>query len=139
MQFIEELTIDWYDNILKSFCRDINNITYYCCVLALNSKTNEKIYLCIDVKYLKGCNVLKEIIDQNSFKENWDRLSDLIVVKKKNETFLIKAKNLRVDQIHLIKYKDNCKWSKKIIWGEYPIVLEKAAKIDNWWSYFPPS
>ena len=136
MKFIQEITIDWYDNILKSFCKDGDNKTYYCCILAINEISDEKIYLCIEIKYLKGYNKLKDFIDENSFASHWNELSNLIDVKKINYTYLVKANNLRTDEIKLVKYKANYEWPKEIIWGEYPQVLDAAAIIENWWKLF---
>jgi hypothetical protein len=136
MKFINEITIDWYDNILKSFCKGADNITYYCCILALDHITDQKVYLCVNIKYLLGSKELKEIIQSNSFKENWERLPMLIDLSDDNETYLIKSKDLRTDEIELLKYKNNFNFSQDILFGEYPEVLDQAAKIDNWWSYF---
>lgn len=135
MKFTEEITVDWYDNILKSFCTDETGIIYYCCLLALNRITNEKVYLCVDIKYLKGYSALEEIIKTKSFRENWNKLPTLIDIKNKNEVYLIKAKDLRTDQIRWIPYKSNFIWPKKVVWGEYPELLAMSEKIDNWWKY----
>jgi len=136
MKFDEVVTIDWYDNILKSFCFDDSNAVYYCCILALNAQTDEKIYFCVDIKYIAGQSELIDIIKSDSFKENWNRMPKLVRLKKVNQAYLIKARNLRTDQVDLVRYKDNVKLSKKILWGEYPDVLEDTGEIDNWWLTF---
>jgi hypothetical protein len=135
MKFINEITIDWYDNILKSFCTDGNNNIYYCCVLAIDEVTNQKVYLCVNLKYLKGYVELKPIIKEKSFKLNWNKLPSLIELNKENESYLIKTNDLRGDKMKFTKYKKNVDLPSNIIWGEYPEFLEEAGKIDDWWRY----
>ena len=77
----------------------------------------------------------KQHIKEKSFKTSWNRLPALISLNKENETYLIKTKDLRGDQLTFIKYKKNVDLPGNVIWGEYPDFLEDAAKIDDWWSY----
>ncbi|MEZ2338117.1 hypothetical protein AB6735_20880 [Mucilaginibacter sp. RCC_168] len=135
MRFVSELTIDWYDNILKSFCTNDDNEIFYCCIVALDPTNDEKIYLCTDIKYLKGYKELIGIIETDSFKENWNRLSKLLKLNRVNKTYLIRTKNLRGDQNKIIPYKVNYSCPKKILWGEeLPEILDFATGIDNWWA-----
>jgi hypothetical protein len=135
MKFIENHIIDWYDNILKAFAKSDNGATYYCCLLAFNPETENKVYLCIDVKFLKGSEQLSQIIDAGSFKEFYHKLSGMIRTKRKNNCYLIKTKELFNSEVQLINYRSNLSWPKRILWGEYPYLLEDAEKIDNWWFY----
>lgn len=142
MKFIETTTLDWYDNVLKSFCTDDDGVIYYCWLLALNHVTNDKIYLCAELKYLKGGSLLKQMIKSGIFKSGepmdedaWDELSLLISLKPKNETFLIKTKNLLTDEIQLLKYRDNCRCHKKIIWADIQVLWETRERQDNWMVY----
>ncbi|MEB0262202.1 MULTISPECIES: hypothetical protein [unclassified Mucilaginibacter] len=137
MKFVDTITIDWYDNVLKCFCKDVNGTTYYCSVIALDKNGDQKIYLCVDIEYLKGHEELKSIIKMGSFKENWNLLSKLIRLKKINTIYLLKAKNIVTADIQLIPYKNNGSVPVKVFFGEYPYDLEEAGKMENWWSYFP--
>nr|WP_067062730.1 hypothetical protein [Mucilaginibacter sp. L294] len=137
MKFINIITIDWYDNVIKSLCKDDNGITYYCSIVAMDANTNQKIYLCVNIEYLKGYDELKIIIQNDSFKENWGQLSKLIKLKKNNETYLLKANDIIRDEVNLISYKNDMVLPAKVLWGEYPDNLEQAAKIEDWWIYFP--
>lgn len=138
MKFKKEIIIDWYDNIIQSFRTDDNDITYYCCLLAINNLTNDKIYLNVDIAYLKGCDDLVQIINSNSFKEDWHKLHALISIKERNKSRLIKTKDLRSDIniTQIINYKENYEWPDDVIWGEYPESLSEAEKIENWWALF---
>ncbi|WP_183560719.1 hypothetical protein [Mucilaginibacter sp. SP1R1] len=135
MKFINELTIDWYDNILKAFCKADNDVIYYCCLLALDKITDQKIYLCVEIKYLMGYQELLRILEKNSFKEHWHELRYLIKIKNQNQSYLIRAKDLRIDEVKLIDYKTNYGWPEEILFGEYPEVLDVAAEVDQWWKY----
>ncbi|MGN8072817.1 hypothetical protein [Mucilaginibacter sp. 22184] len=133
MIFSEIQIIEWYDDIIKAFC--INDDTvYYCTILALDPNTEDKVYLFLNIKYLRGHDKLRNIIETNTIKESWAELSNLIQLNKKNETFIAKARDLQVDQVQLSKYKINYNWPKSIIWGEFPQLLLESKKIDNWWS-----
>jgi hypothetical protein len=136
MKFTKEITIDWYDNILKAFCFDSDDRIYYCCIVSQNTETDQKIYLCVDIAYLQGYDELQNIIKTDSFKQNWSRLSKLIRLNRINETYLIKAADLRNDQIEFVKYKSNFASSTDVLFGEYPEVIEDAAKIDDWWAVY---
>ncbi|MFA6249789.1 MAG: hypothetical protein WC615_22840 [Mucilaginibacter sp.] len=103
----------------------------------MDANTDQKIYLCINIEYLRGCEELKVIIENDSFKENWDQLSKLIKLKKINEIYLLKAKDIGRDEVKLISYKNDIALPAKVLWGEYPDNLEQAAKIEDWWIYFP--
>jgi hypothetical protein len=136
MKFSKTITIDWYDNVLKAFCIADDHTIYYCCLLAMDKTTNEKIYLCAEIKYLKGKDKLIQIIENDSFKERWDELSKLTSLKPKNKTYLVKAKDLLTEDVELLDHKQNHRVPKSITWGDYPYVLDKAQNIDNWWSYY---
>jgi len=135
MKFSKVSIIDWYDNILKAFATDSDGKIYYCTLLALDQTTNKKVYLCVSIEYLFGFDELLDITKADSFEENWNKLVKLVKIKKRNETFLIKATNLREEGIELIRYKTDFAWPNKVVWGEYPEYLNKAKKIDDWWSY----
>ena|ERR1700749_4591953 len=134
MKFIEVEIIEWYDDIIRSFCKTENNNIYYCSILARNTDTDEKVYLCVDIKYLSGYSKLKEILKYKSVAKHWNELFDLIHLKVHNETYIIKTKNIK-DDIHLMKYKQNFQWPNDIISGEYPLILEKAKHIEDWMAY----
>jgi hypothetical protein len=135
MKFDEIKIVDWYDNIINAFCKSTDG-TYYCALLALDLDTDEKIYVCISIKFFKYNKEISKIIESNSLKENWNRFYNILnLVNPENQSYLIKTKDLNGDSLKIVKYKDNFNWDK-VLFGDYPEVLNKASSKDNWWQYW---
>ncbi|MBD1364236.1 hypothetical protein IDJ77_10490 [Mucilaginibacter sp. ZT4R22] len=137
MAFKEVITIDWYDGIIVAFCKADSGEIFYCSLVGGDDLIHprNKIYLCINLRNLKGYEALLEIIAAYSFKENWNKLSKLIVLKNSyEECYLAKTRDLSA-AVEFIRYKDNFRWPKKVLWGEFPDNVEAADKLDDWLKY----
>lgn len=137
MDFKEVIILDWYDNIITAFCKNESNVIYYCNLLAMDYKTNDKIYVCIDLKYFTKSELIKRIISNSTFIENEDVLEmALNMVNIKNESFLIKTDNLKAKDLRVVKYENDFNWNHNFFSIDYPCILDISSKIDNWWKYF---
>jgi hypothetical protein len=135
MKFDEIIIIDWYDNIINAFCKNTDD-TYYCSLLALDMISDEKIYVCISIKFFKHYKEISEIIKSNNLKDNWERFYNILnLVNPKNQSYLIKTKDLKGNSFEVVKYKDNFNWDA-VLFDDYPEVLDKTSSKDNWWQYW---
>lgn len=128
--------IDWYDDIIKAICQDgVRN--YYCSLLALDEKTDEKIYVLIDIEYFIEKQNILNLMREDFLGADWTYLRNLFNnVNPANESWLIKTENLNKNQSNIVKYKTNFDWKSGVLFGDYPEVLSQAIKIDNWWGYW---
>jgi len=135
MKFNDIIILDWYDNIIKALCQT-NDDTFYCSLLTLDFDTDVKIYACISIKYLNNHEKLIEIINSGKTKENWENLIVLLsLINKKNKSYLVKTQDLKNGTLEVVKFKDNFNWNKVLLY-DYPEVLEKSSKVENWSSYW---
>lgn len=137
MVFKEVITIDWYDNIISAFAKADDGEMFYCTLLGGDEKYkwHKKVYLCINIRYFKGYKSLLEIIAAGSYKENWNKLGKLIVLKDSyKECYLAKTTDLLISA-EFVRYTDNYRWPRPVLWSEFPVNVEAADLLDNWLKY----
>lgn len=137
MKFKEVVIYNWYDNIISAFCKTDENVIYYCNLIAMDDQQVERIYICIELKYFVQSDTISSIIENNTYLENEDVLHKVLnTVRPSNERFLIKTDNLQTSNLQIVKYKSDFNWNHNFFSIDYPIGLEIAAKLDDWWGYF---
>lgn len=135
--FNEIIIYNWYDNIISAFCKSDEDKIYYCNLVAMDDDQGEKIYVCIELKYLVQADIILSIIENNTYLENEDVLDKALnSVRAINDSFLIKTDNLQTGNLKIVKYKSDFNWNHNFFSIDYPAGLEISAKLDDWWKYF---
>lgn len=134
--FEKIIILDWYDKIINGFIKIDDNF-YYCNLLFEDETKCDCIYVCLSVTFFVESKKIIQIIQTNSFKENENQLHGLLNrVKQANKSYLIKTEDLKFGPREIVTYKDNFNWNVGIFFADYPDILDKASKIDNWNQYF---
>lgn len=134
--FEKIIILDWYDKIINGFI-EIENKFYYCNLLFEGVTKYDCIYVHIPLNFFVYRAKIIQIIESNSFKENWGQLYHLLNrIQRKNKSYLVKTQDLKFGPWKIVKYKDNFDWDAGILFLDYPEILDRASKIDNWEQYF---
>lgn len=122
--------IEWYDEIIKAVFK-IKAESY---IFALVFKNRDmKTYLGIPVKEFIEFEKISEYLKTGKIKENYDLFLDLLrQVKPTNNPLLIITKDLNIENQQLIKYKKDSVWLSDFFNFEYPEIIDKASKHENW-------
>lgn len=135
-EFKDVIILDWYDNIVNSFCINKEDIIFYCNLLAID-EMDTKIYVCIELKYFSSQKDILKIIQSNSFLKHEKRLRRLLnEISQINRSLLIKTKDLKGSQMETLIYKSNFNWNRDLFFIDYQETLIKSEKIDDWWAYW---
>lgn len=134
--FEKVIILDWHDKIINGFIK-IDSDFYYFNLLFEDKNKYDYIYVCLSVAFFVESKKIIQIIQTNSFKQNENQLNVLLNrVKQRNKSYLIKTEDLRFGSREIVAYKDNFNWNVGIFFADYPDVLDRASKIDNWSQYF---
>lgn len=137
MKFKEVIILDWYDNIITAFCKSENDLIYYCNLLAINNENDDKVYVCIELKYFEESEALLNIIERKTYHKDEDELKKTLnTVMLNNKSFLIKTQDLKGNDLKIVKYKSDFNWNHNFFSIDYPRNLKISVRLDNWWKYF---
>lgn len=136
MVFEKVIIVEWYDNIIKAFCFENGAKVFFYTLIALDTITDEKIYLGVDVDSYCDSAVIKAFLETDTLKENYKKLPRLLNnVSNETDYMVIKTMDLKTETGDPIIYKSSQIAKHKIVFSSYPEVLEKAALLDDWWVY----
>ncbi|MXV14173.1 hypothetical protein [Hufsiella ginkgonis] len=137
MHFIEVSILDWYDNIIKAFCKTEDNTIYYCSLVYIDKSTDNKIYICVDIEFFEAYEQIISFIESDALKEHWDELYSLLNnIRSEAKLYLIETDDLMSDQSKFIRYNENVEKLEGLLFADYPDLLEETGQVDNWPAFF---